>query len=259
MTISVTDWSEPTGFQVTSGKLRVTDPCYNVGTWCSGETSAKIGLWTARFGYYKDPGDTRSLQQEVKYLQAQVNVLNNLPHGLTEEEFEAAPKNVKDVLDRYVMGGLAGDVREMLLEYPTYQLERYTQELTSYKGRVSCIVAGHESFEWPELSTLPDLPGFSLTEIHVGVDSGQAGLFDSALYPANGAADEAFYDKCCDLTLGDAQAGSVGFGIVSSSGYGDGGYNCFVKTNTEGEVVGVAIVYICHGEDEDTEDDASTL
>lgn len=33
--------------RVTSGKIRVTDPCYSVGTWCSGEFPAKNGEWIA--------------------------------------------------------------------------------------------------------------------------------------------------------------------------------------------------------------------
>ncbi|MBK8989454.1 MAG: hypothetical protein IPM39_25910 [Chloroflexi bacterium] len=34
-------------FDVTSGKLRISDPCYDVDTWCAGEVEAANGRWAA--------------------------------------------------------------------------------------------------------------------------------------------------------------------------------------------------------------------
>ena len=70
----------------------------------------------------------------------------------------------------------------------------------------------------------------------VGVDSGQAGVFDKPFYRAGADAGqipsedalEAWYNSCCNQTLHtDHYAGVIPHGVVSNSGYGDGGYICY--------------------------------
>ena len=39
-------------------------------------------------------------------------------------------------------------------------------------------------------------------------------------------------------------------GVASSSGYGDGGYDCYVARNNEGEIIGIRIVYISEENDD---------
>lgn len=77
-------------------------------------------------------------------------------------------------------------------------------------------------------------------KIDVGVDSGQAGIFDEQYFkddeivkdckryvPNNSICeDEPWYSICCDRTLRKEMAGVIPFGAVSSSGYGDGVYVC---------------------------------
>lgn len=88
----------------------------------------------------------------------------------------------------------------------------------------------------------------------VGVDSGQAGVFDKPFYRAGAGADqtpsedalEAWYTCCCNQTLHTShQAGTIPHGAVSSSGYGDGGYVCYSyhlpKTQGEDITWGVMI------------------
>jgi hypothetical protein len=64
----------------------------------------------------------------------------------------------------------------------------------------------------------------------VGVDSGQAGFFDSNCPLGEGDYEDrnSFYGKCCYLTLNEPDGGVIENGCVSSSGYGDGGYDCRV-------------------------------
>ena len=59
---------------------------------------------------------------------------------------------------------------------------------------------------------------------------------------------EAWYTYCCNITLVRLQAGVLPYGVVSSSGFGDGGYDCIQYLTARGEVVKVEIVFI-------TEDD----
>lgn len=93
----------------------------------------------------------------------------------------------------------------------------------------------------------------------IGVDSGQAGIFDIEVFQ-NGATvvprektrrpDKPWYSSCGDLTLSEVQAGVIPGGAVASSGYGDGTYEVFVTKNIDEEIVGVLIVFI-EEEDED--------
>lgn len=169
-------------FQVTSGKLQITDPCYDKKTWCAGSIdNVRNGTWIGHVVRCDETG---------------------------QKPFSDGIRNAE-------------------------------------------LYAFH--------SDLKKLPAkWTKTKIHVGVDSGQAGIFDEAKYPEGGADDEAFYDACGKQTLGEygspdgyyaddinfKMAGVVNnFGVVSHSGYGDGGYNCYVYKQ-KGQVVAVKIVFI---------------
>ena len=57
-----------------------------------------------------------------------------------------------------------------------------------------------------------------------------------------------FYGKVCDLTLSDMQAGTIIGGVVSSSGFGDGGYKASLGKNAAGETVAIEITFIEEGD-----------
>ena len=88
----------------------------------------------------------------------------------------------------------------------------------------------------------------------VGVDSGQAGLFDAAHYRDDHVFDNApeaehdfdrvWYNHCCDCTLGKQQAGVIPFGVVSCSGYGDGCYTALQHKNAAGKVDCIVILFL---------------
>lgn len=94
------------------------------------------------------------------------------------------------------------------------------------------------------------------SDIHVGVDSGQCGIFQDSKYPIGDTGeygDElSFYGKCCNLTLTPQQGDVLEFGVVSSSGYGDGSYDCLIA-ETSDKVSAIKLVFI--GDDEDEESD----
>lgn len=87
----------------------------------------------------------------------------------------------------------------------------------------------------------------------IGVDSGQAGIFDKDTYrkddlfhnapkfDAEGDEDgNIWYNHMCDKTLSEEQWGTYDRGVVSSSGFGDGMYETFTAT-VDNEVVGICI------------------
>lgn len=67
--------------------------------------------------------------------------------------------------------------------------------------------------------------------IELSVDSGQLGIFDLD-YAKQFSKDD--YEKVCDLTLSDKKYGATENSIVSSSGFGDGGYLVAAVKNAEG-------------------------
>lgn len=95
------------------------------------------------------------------------------------------------------------------------------------------------------------------TSGEVGVDSGQAGIFCKTGYRNDELAEsittpdvnfgigrdgegDAWYEKMCKFTLSDKGWGSYDTGVVSSSGIGDGGYDCLVA-KVNGKIVGICI------------------
>lgn len=101
----------------------------------------------------------------------------------------------------------------------------------SFGIRVSQIFAVAGDISISDAQKVLDEYNWKLANIHVGVDSGQAGIFEDNEYPEEETGEygdnTTFYGKCCDLTQTDDQGGVLDFGVVSSSGYGDGSYECF--------------------------------
>lgn len=88
----------------------------------------------------------------------------------------------------------------------------------------------------------------------VGVDSGQAGFFDEQYYqmdavfgkPSDPTEEpgELWYRHCCEATMSRVSAGVIPYGVVSSSGYGDGGYAAVKHLTKDGQVDFMFIVFI---------------
>lgn len=102
--------------------------------------------------------------------------------------------------------------------------------------------------------------GWKQEEFEVGVDSGQAGIFehdwirtDMAVGESDDAFDERhWYGRCCNITCPEDRdkrvrsipAGIVdGNGFVASSGLGDGGYICHTLKNND-SIVGIKIRFL---------------
>ena len=77
---------------------------------------------------------------------------------------------------------------------------------------------------------------------NVGVDSGQAGIFNEKYYEENQPKEE-WYDRICELT-NDEHFGVIdNEGVVSRTGYGDGSYRAYAAFY-DGKIVGIKIYYI---------------
>lgn len=181
-------------FEIKSGTIRLSDPCYTKDTWCAGTVKAKNGTWIGEV----DHSDEGSWGKRVSRIRAYL------------------------------------------------------------KGTDLSVVQISDNFDAMKL------------DIDVGVDSGQAGIFDDAQYPDGERTGEygdssTFYGRVCELTIGETpdgthdpdhpQAGIIDdFGVVSSSGYGDGGYNAYALFDGD-EAIAIEIVFIGDEEFEDEDEE----
>ena len=112
----------------------------------------------------------------------------------------------------------------------------------------------------------------------IGVDSGQAGIFNKEFYRNDDHSDtydlplifgedwsekdgDKWYQRMCSLTLSkfhggisDDDYGVTPDGIVSSSGYGDGLYHLMIG-KVDDKIVGFEIIFITEDEEDDDEED----
>jgi hypothetical protein len=179
-------------FEVTSGKMILSDPCYVVPTWCQGVVdNVKNGTWVGRVEQ-SDEGDW--------------GVRNSLLMSINLEAISKMP----------------------LLEQDLFSM---------------C----------------------ELLPFECGVDSGQFGHFDFANYRKDELAvdlekafDDTFatevgdewYRAVCNITLTN-DFGSLPYGVVSSSGFGDGSYNTYGIKDSDGLYVGFLTIFI---DDQDQDD-----
>lgn len=120
-----------------------------------------------------------------------------------------------------------------------------TSDEGSWGKRVSKILVHHHSFS-------PVGGRYDVEEHLISVDSGQAGVFDGGSY--SGGDDEGWYDRSCKVTLSKVGFGYTNDGFVSSSGYGDGAYDCIVYKK-DGKAIAVEVTFIDHSnKDEDMPD-----
>jgi hypothetical protein len=167
-------------FEVKSGKIVVSDPCYGTDTWCMDIIPAKNGRWQARVDI-RDEGDADDKDDRVASLTA---------------------------------------------------IQMDTKDVGS----------------WKEL------------EGEFGVDSGQFSFVDAKAYQnqtrvpkktkwkhtKGWKGHDKWYKMVCEHTL-ERQYGIIPGGVVSSSGYGDGVYQVFVKYVGRGKTkfaAGLKVIFI---------------
>ena len=123
---------------------------------------------------------------------------------------------------------------------------------TVWGHRVSAIQVTHVDY-------MNKFLAYKCHSCYIGVDSGQAGIFDYEYYEKyhNGNTDDDWYGTVCDKTISmyngtEFLDGNTvdGLGFVSSSGYGDGCYDCWVAER-DGKVVAIRVEYITEDDEED--------
>lgn len=161
------------GYITLEDEVCVTDPCYDVGTWCQAILNVSPGKYKC-FVVVTDEGEWGSRVSEL--------------HAIKEDVFNK---------------------HEKLEKIP-------------YKPGPYCCC--------------------------IGVDSGQCGIFDAKYYEEHQPDNDyyntnSWYRKVCELTNNAGIIDSLG--VVSSSGYGDGGYPLFTAEENK-EIVAMKVVFIFH-------------
>lgn len=129
--------------------------------------------------------------------------------------------------------------------------------------RVAVLAAKHTDFSqsfsqcdqvWADQKYVHFPAEWTVCDFEVGVDSGQAGLFDEAHYQDESifqglpepmvSFGSLWFDHCCEKTMGEDQAGTIRYGAVSSSGFGDGGYTALVHRNESAQADCVMILFL---------------
>jgi hypothetical protein len=128
----------------------------------------------------------------------------------------------------------------------------FALESDVWGGRISALCVIHEehadvnsNLQWEEHGGT------------IGVDSGQCGIFSKDSYRKDnifkikpkfeysGKEDgDKWYAHMCDKTLSDNMWGAYGYGVVSSSGIGDGSYDLYTLIDNDEKVVGFFIDYL---------------
>lgn len=134
--------------------------------------------------------------------------------------------------------------------------------------RCSLLIASHSNYNVNNLN-------WEVYPEEIGVDSGQAGIFDMASYRKDGLDIEVpkvgfdgqpfdrldeimksenegddFYLKMCKFTLSEKKWGGFENGVVCQSGYGDGGYILYVaREEYSGKIIGMCIDFMVQEEE----------
>lgn len=156
---------------------------------------------------------------------------------------------------------------DVMVSDPCYELGTWCQGIVGgiKAGKFNAYAIVTDEGDWGEriaelvvIREDADIEGINEElDFEVGVDSGQAGIFNFDYYKEKQPDDdwdnpESWYRRVCDITCSDEDCGTIdNEGVVSSSGYGDGGYVCYAAYENE-EIVALRIVFI---EDYDEEDD----
>lgn len=137
----------------------------------------------------------------------------------------------------------------------TYDCKVEYSDEGDWGTRVAVIEVIHQDYE--------GIIRYEPEDFEVGVDSGQAGIFDYDYYceyhmdiNERPHVNDDWYDRVCDITLANKQVGTVDdLGFVSRSGFGDGGYTCYTAKNQNCEIIAIRIEFIEEDEYDEYEDE----
>lgn len=248
--LKIIGYAKPQSFEITSGKMIVTDPCYDKETWCQAKLdNVKIGKWHSTVEY-SDEGDWGDRVAQIwvwhdslgidkpglnfppctEYISVDIGVDSGQAGFFDLEKYPSDPNMDKafyDAVCNLTLSGVPYSVLEDVgyivkkKDKPLNEEQKALRESSDYTDR-QCYWIGQFGGDVEDLK-----PGVDKTKLADALEAwGSLGSF-----------------------------GVVPFGAVSSSGYGDGGYDLYVERDSNGKIVAGRIEFIVEDDSEDDSED----
>lgn len=202
-------------------KVMVSDPCYGLNTWCQGVIENVLPGNYECYVEYTDKGDWGTRVSAIQVTHADYNAI--LPHDV-REPFEVG-----------VDSGRAG-----IFDYDYYAKHHMDQS-----------VRPHVNEDWYD--RVCDLTYVHKENPNYGPFNFDGNKEDDDYWLKRWKTFNAWLGskksmKCIPCLDGNA---IDELGLVSSSGYGDGGYDCWTHKNEDGKVVSIRVEFITEHDEED--------
>ena len=154
----------------------------------------------------------------------------------------------------------------VMVSDPCYKINTWCQGVLHnvLAGKYKCNIDIWDEGEWGDrVATIEvvheeynGILSYNPESFQIGVDSGQAGIFDYEYYKQSHAdnLNQDWYNEVCNITSSRKRGGIINnAGFVSTSGYGDGGYTCYTCRDKNGYIIGIRIEFL--SEENENEDE----
>lgn len=233
-------------FTLSGPVVRVSDPCYEKTSDSAGTVDALPGNWHAETVVGDTDWYRRVKTLRIRHDSAPADVFDN-------------PAAFSKVMTAGVDSGQCGFFDDAFYPEGDPTVDKASQKVGNQARLVRLDI---EEVQAPPSDVVPqDVAGtvVAVTTAPENIEPARV-LFDLDLDDDGDDEQESgFYADCCRLTSDDQLPGggvlTAGTGVVSRSGFGDGGYAVKVLTNADGLVVAAIIEYLVDGgEDEDNDE-----
>jgi len=250
--LKIIGYAKPQSFEITSGKMIVTDPCYDKETWCQAKLdNVKIGKWHSTVEY-SDEGEWGDRVAQILVWHDSLGIEN------PGRDFPSCGESIAAYIG--VDSGQAG----------FFDIEKYPDD--PHKDDAFYDAVCKLTLSGIPFSALEEAGVYPMADLDKLTDEQKAYRTSSDYSDRNAYYARRFTSRNGDDTssnqrdrskLADAlelhgslgSFGVVPFGAVSSSGFGDGGYNLYVERDGNGEIVAGRIEFIVEDDDEDDNED----
>lgn len=225
-------------FEMVSGVAQISDPCYDRETWCAGKlTNVLNGTWKAQV---IKKVETHEYEGKVeawakgKTFTDHSNVLIAVHESFDKSKVTIQRAKIHGVMD----AGCAG-----IFDDKFYK-KNYTEDYL----QVGRLEYEHDRYAFNRESDLPiyeSMAKEAKTEeqrkIYEQLCENIKNFQTKPVDYSKAKPTRDWYEICCDKVLSNTSAGVINNGVVSSSGYGDGGYTTYAAYDSEGRVVGIKL------------------
>lgn len=232
-------------FEMVSGVARISDPCYDKKTWCAGKIKDVLnGTWKAQV--IKKVEEYKYLTDEAWHGGRTFKDRRNVLIAIHESFDKSIHTDIRKVTAFHggMDAGMAGIFDDKFYK-KNYKVD-YLQ--------VGNVEYNHDSFQHSRQANITmyeaqlylcqqDPKKKELVPIYEQMLESAKELINNPPGPDYSKAEKTrdWYDICCDKSLSNIGAGVIRNGVVSSSGYGDGGFTTFAVYNQDGQVVGIKL------------------